>query len=69
MHHVIDKAKKNKKKIGLCGDAPSTYPDFAQFLVECGIDSISLTPDAVVMTTLAIAEMEKKLKKKHLMNT
>ncbi|MBD3304208.1 phosphoenolpyruvate synthase [Candidatus Woesearchaeota archaeon] len=59
VHYVIDKAKKNKRKIGLCGDAPSTYPEFAQFLVECGIDSISLSPDAVVKTTLAIAEMEK----------
>ena len=64
VHYVIDKAKKNKRKIGLCGDAPSTYPEFAQFLVECGIDSISLSPDAVVKTTLAIAEMEKKLKKR-----
>ncbi|MBW3005117.1 phosphoenolpyruvate synthase [Candidatus Woesearchaeota archaeon] len=65
VHYVIDKAKKNKRKIGLCGDAPSTYPEFAQFLVECGIDSISLSPDAVVKTTLAIAQMEKKLKRKH----
>jgi len=64
VHYVIDKAKKNKKKIGLCGDAPSTYPEFAQFLVQCGIDSISLSPDAVVKTTLAIAEMEKRLKRR-----
>ena len=65
VHYVIDKAKKNKKKIGICGQAPSDYPDFAQFLVECGIDSISLNPDSVVKTTLAIAEMEKRLRKKH----
>jgi len=64
VHYVINKAKKNKKKIGLCGDAPSTYPEFAQFLVECGIDSISLSPDAIIKTTLAIAEMERKLKKR-----
>lgn len=64
VQYVIERAKKNKKKIGLCGDAPSTYPEFAQFLVECGIDSISLSPDAVVKTTLAIAEMEKKLGRK-----
>ena len=64
VHYVIDKAKKNKKKIGICGQAPSDYPDFAQFLVECGIDSISLNPDSVVKTTLAIAEMEKRLRKK-----
>jgi len=65
VHYVIDKAKKNKKKIGICGQAPSDYPDFAQFLVRCGIDSISLNPDSVVKTTLAIADMERKLKKKH----
>ena len=53
---------KKKKYIGICGDAPSTYMEFAQFLVECGIQSISLSPDAVVRTTLAIAAMEKKLK-------
>ncbi|MBN2111559.1 phosphoenolpyruvate synthase, partial [Candidatus Woesearchaeota archaeon] len=61
---VIEVANKKKKYIGICGDAPSTYPEFAQFLVECGIQSISLSPDAVVKTTLAIAEMEQKLKKK-----
>jgi hypothetical protein len=46
-----------------CGDAPSTYPEFAEFLVDCGIDSISLSPDAVVRTRLAIAEYEKKKRK------
>jgi len=60
---VIKVAKSKKKKIGICGDAPSTYPDFAQFLVKEGIDSISLSPDAVVRTTLKIAEMEKKLRR------
>ncbi len=58
---VIERAKANNKKIGICGDAPSTFPEFARFLVECGIDSISLSPDAVIKTTLAIAEEEKKL--------
>ncbi|MEA3513878.1 MAG: phosphoenolpyruvate synthase [Nanoarchaeota archaeon] len=58
---VIKKAKANKRKIGICGQAPSDYPEFAQFLVECGIDSISLNPDTVVKTTLKIAEKEKKL--------
>jgi pyruvate,water dikinase len=61
---VIEVANKKKKYIGICGDAPSTYPEFAQFLVKCGIHSISLSPDAVVRTTLAIAEMERKLRKK-----
>ncbi len=60
---VIAKAKKNHKKIGICGQAPSDFPDFAQFLVRCGIDSISLNPDTVIKTTLKIAEQEKKLRK------
>ncbi len=58
---VIEDCKKYHRKIGICGQAPSDYPDFAQFLVECGIDSISLNPDTVVKTTLAIAAQEKKL--------
>jgi pyruvate,water dikinase len=58
---VIEGAKKNRRKIGICGDAPSTYPEFAEFLVECGIDSISLSPDAVIKTKLIIAKTEKKL--------
>jgi pyruvate,water dikinase len=57
---VIKKAKKANKKIGICGQAPSDFPDFAQFLVECGIDSISLNPDTVIKTRLKIAEQEKK---------
>ena len=61
---VIKRAKKNKRKIGICGDAPSSFEDFAQFLVFCGIDSISLSPDAVIRTTLKILEKEKKLKRK-----
>lgn len=61
---VIKVAKKKKRKIGICGQAPSDFPDFAQFLVREGIDSISLVPDTVVKTTLAILAQEKKLKKK-----
>jgi pyruvate,water dikinase len=58
---VIKTAKKRKKKIGICGQGPSDRPSFAQFLVECGIDSISLNPDTVLQTKLKIAETEKKL--------
>lgn len=58
--HVIEVAKKRKRKIGICGDAPSTYPEFAEFLVDCGIDSISLSPDAVLKTRVVIAKHEKK---------
>jgi len=63
MEFAIRKAKANKRKIGICGDAPSTYPQIARFLVNCGIDSISLSPDAVVRTKLLIAEYEKHHKK------
>ena len=62
IYEVIQKAKKNKRKIGICGQAPSQYDEFAQFLVECGIDSISLNPDTVIKTTLKILEKERKLK-------
>jgi pyruvate,water dikinase len=62
--YVVDVAKCTKTKIGICGQAPSDYPEFAEFLVECGIDSISLTPDTVIKTTLRILDKEKKLKRK-----
>jgi pyruvate,water dikinase len=58
---VIKAAKAKGRKIGICGQAPSDYPEFAQFLVEQGIDSISLNPDAVLKTTVKILEMEKAL--------
>jgi pyruvate,water dikinase len=56
---AIETAKKNGRKIGICGQAPSDYPEFAEFLVELGIDSISLNPDSVLKTVLRIAEVEK----------
>lgn len=58
---VIKAAKKNRRKIGICGQAPSDYPEFAAFLVREGIDSISLNPDAVVKTTMSVLELEKKM--------
>ena len=58
---VIDVARRRGKKIGICGQAPSDFPEFATFLVECGIDSISLIPDTVVKTRLAIAKKEEEL--------
>ena len=57
---LIKIAKKNGKKVGICGDGPSTFPEFAKFLVKCGIDSMSLTPDAVIKTTLNVLKYEKK---------
>jgi pyruvate,water dikinase len=64
IRQVVATAKKTHTKIGICGQAPSDFPEFAQFLVECGIDSISLNPDTVIKTTLAILETEKRLKKR-----
>lgn len=58
---VIEKAKANNRKIGICGQAPSDYPEFARFLVELGIDSISLNPDSLLKTLLDIAELESTL--------
>lgn len=55
---VIETAKKCDRKIGICGQAPSDYPEFAQFLVEQGIDSISLNPDSVLKTMLEVAKVE-----------
>ena len=60
---LMESAKKNKVKVGICGQGPSDFPDFAQFLVELGIDSISVTPDSVFKTIKAIAEVEKIVKK------
>ncbi len=55
---LIQSAKKMKVKVGICGQGPSDFPDFAQFLVELGIDSISVTPDSIVKTVKAIAAVE-----------
>ncbi|MEK9165247.1 MAG: phosphoenolpyruvate synthase [Patescibacteria group bacterium] len=60
---VIKIAHKCGRKVGICGQAPSDFPDFAEFLVEQGIDSISLNPDTVISTRLAIAKTEKRQNK------
>jgi pyruvate,water dikinase len=58
VRQVIAKAKQNDRKVGICGQAPSDYPEFARFLVEQGIDSISLNPDSVLKTLLEVAQTE-----------
>ncbi len=58
---LIKTAHKYNKSVGICGQAPSDFPDFAEFLVEEGIDSMSLNPDSVMSTTLKVLEVEKKL--------
>ncbi len=55
---AIKAAKKYHRKIGICGQAPSDYPEFARFLVELGIDSMSLNPDSVLKTILDIGKLE-----------
>ncbi len=58
---AITIATLKQRKIGICGQAPSDYPEFAEFLVKQGIDSISLNPDSVLKTRLTIAEVEARL--------
>lgn len=58
---VIEVAGLAGRKIGICGQAPSDHPDFAQFLVEHGIDSISLNPDVVLKTPLKVLEIERAI--------
>ncbi len=61
IRQVIKVAHQYKRKVGICGQAPSDYPEFAEFLVQEGIDSISLNPDTVLKTRERIAAMEKKV--------
>lgn len=58
---AIQRVKAKGRKIGICGQAPSDYPEFAQFLVEQGIDSISLNPDSLLRTLPKIVEAEQRL--------
>ena len=64
IEEAVKVCKNSNKYIGICGQGPSDYPDFAQFLVELGIESISLNPDSVLKTKIAIAETEKKIDQK-----
>lgn len=58
---AIEGARRNQRHSGICGQAPSDYPEFAEFLVKEGIDSMSLNPDSVMKITLKVKEMESKL--------
>ena len=55
---LITSAHQAGRKVGICGQAPSDYPDFAEFLVACGIDSISLNPDSVIKVKRVVAAAE-----------
>ena len=57
--NLIATAHKHKRVVGICGDAPSSFPDFTKFLVRSHIDSISVTPDVAVNTRLLVAKIEK----------
>jgi pyruvate,water dikinase len=60
IRQAIRAARKTGTKIGICGQAPSDYPDFVAFLVEEGIDSISLNPDSVIGVIRRVAEVESR---------
>jgi len=60
IHDVIRDAHKQECKVGICGEAPSNYPEIAAFLVKCGIDSISINPDRFVETKKIVAKAERK---------
>jgi len=58
---AVEGCRRNKRHSGLCGQAPSDYPEMAEYLVEIGIDSMSINPDTVLKTTLHVLEVEKRL--------
>ena len=57
--HLIKVGKKTNTKVGICGQGPSDFPDFAEFLVEEGIDSISITPDSLLKTLKTLSKLKK----------
>ena len=63
LRQAVEGARRNKRHSGICGQAPSDYPEVAEFLVRIGIDSISLNPDTVLKTTQLVLEVEKTLKR------
>jgi pyruvate, water dikinase len=58
---AVEGAKRNGRHCGICGQAPSDFPEIAEYLVRLGIESMSLTPDTVIKTTLAVLELEQQL--------
>ena len=61
IRHLIEVAHKDGKTVSICGQAPSVYPEFCEFLVKSGIDSISVNPDAVKNTKKMVAQLEQRL--------
>jgi pyruvate,water dikinase len=64
LRQAVEGARRNGRHSGICGQAPSDYPEMAEYLVRLGIDSISLNPDTVVKTTLRVIELERVLGRK-----
>jgi pyruvate,water dikinase len=61
LRQAVEGARRNGRHSGICGQAPSDYPEMAEFLVECGIDSVSVTPDVLLRTVRIVREAEKRL--------
>lgn len=61
IRHLIEVAHKDGKTVSICGQAPSVYPDFAEFLIRSGIDSISVNPDTVKFTKKLVAQVEQRI--------
>jgi len=66
--YVIDTCRKHNVSVGICGQAPSVYPDFTEKIVEAGITSVSVNPDVIVSTRQLIASIEKRLLLKAVIN-
>ncbi|HET9869222.1 MAG TPA: putative PEP-binding protein, partial [bacterium] len=63
IEEVIRRCRKTRTKVGICGQAPSDHPEFAAFLVRCGIDSISLNPDSVAAALKSVAAQEARIRR------
>ena len=61
IRHLIDVAHKDGKTVSICGQAPSVYPEFTEFLIKSGIDSISVNPDTVKFTKKLVAQVEQRV--------
>ena len=61
LRQAVEGARRNGRHAAICGQAPSDYPEMAAFLVELGIDALSLNPDSVLKTTVAVLELERSL--------
>lgn len=61
LRQTIEGARRNHRHVGICGQAPSDYPEMAAYLVELGIDSMSVTPDTLLKTTRDVLAVEARL--------